>query len=267
MRIRLLSGTLLLVICAGCAGKSAAAGETDSLPRYLCHRAPAAVSIDGQLDEAEWAAAEWTSAFVDVRGPSFPAPRYATRSKLLWDDENLYVAAEMEEPDVWGTLTRKGSKLYEENNFEVFLDPLGRARNYWEFEINPLGTTWDLQMSKPYSEHGGPIPGSGLAGVKSAVTVQGTLNKPGDKDQGWTTEIAIPWTSLTGGLPPRDADEWRMLLCRIEWKLDASGGSYKKIDKSDEYWSWSPIGEIAFHVPRKWGMLKFSARPATRSAQ
>jgi hypothetical protein len=30
---------------------------------------------------------------------------------MLWDDEYFYVAAEMEEPDVWGTLTERDSAV------------------------------------------------------------------------------------------------------------------------------------------------------------
>ena len=32
-------------------------------------------------------------------------PRFKTRVKMLWDAKYFYIAAEMEEPHVWGTLT------------------------------------------------------------------------------------------------------------------------------------------------------------------
>jgi hypothetical protein len=65
--------------------------------------------------------------------------------------------------------------LYEENNFEVFLDWQNNARDYWELEMNPLNTVWTLQLNKPLPEGGKPIPNSKLKNVRTAVDVRGTL--------------------------------------------------------------------------------------------
>jgi len=43
--------------------------------------------------------------------------------QMLWDDECLYIAAEMEEPHLWATLTEHDSIIFHDNDFEVFLDP------------------------------------------------------------------------------------------------------------------------------------------------
>ena len=52
----------------------------------------------------------------------------------------FYIAAELEEPDVWATLTQHDSVIFHDNDFEVFLNPTGDTRNYFEFEINALNT-------------------------------------------------------------------------------------------------------------------------------
>jgi hypothetical protein len=245
---------LLIVIVFTCISCHA----SDPPPLYTAHRSPTSITIDGKLDDPAWNSAPWTRDFVDVRGSDYPAPSLRTRCKVLWDDQNLYIAAELQDPHVWGTMTQQGSHLYEENNFEVFLDPQRSGRNYWELEINALNTTWDLQMSRPYSEGGGPIPGTALAGLRTAVNVRGTLNNPADQDQGWTAEIAIPWTSTNNGHPPKDGDQWRMLLCRIEWDLHTSTGQYKKVPTGEHYWAWSPAGAINYHMPEKYGQLRFA---------
>src|SRR5687767_3040001 len=77
--------------------------------KYVAYRAPAKLNVDGKLDEAAWASAAWTDAFVDIEGDTRPRPRFRTRAKMLWDDEYFYFAADMEEPDVWGTLTERDS--------------------------------------------------------------------------------------------------------------------------------------------------------------
>ena len=69
--------------------------------------------------------------------------------KMLWDDQYLYIAADLEEPHVWATLTAHDSVIFRDNDFEVFLNPTGDSVNYFEFEINALNTGWDLFLDKP----------------------------------------------------------------------------------------------------------------------
>ena len=66
----------------------------------------APLSIDGRLTDPAWSAAPWTDDFVDIEGDLKPAPRYRTRVKMLWDDEYLYIGAELEEPHVWANSDR-----------------------------------------------------------------------------------------------------------------------------------------------------------------
>ena len=110
-------------------------------PRHLvCYRAPAPLVIDGRLDEAAWRAAPWSDPFVDIEGAAKPAPRLRTRVKMLWDSEYLYFAADMEEPHLWGELTKRDSVIFHENDFEVFLDPDGDTHEYYELEMNARNT-------------------------------------------------------------------------------------------------------------------------------
>src|SRR5262245_14094530 len=102
---------------------------------YVCHRAATPPAIDGKLDDAAWRNAPWTDDFVDIEGDLRPRPRFRTRAKMLWDDHFFYVAAEMEEPHVWGTLTEHDSIIFHDNDFEVFIDPNGDNQEYYEFEI------------------------------------------------------------------------------------------------------------------------------------
>ena len=66
--------------------------------QYVAYRTDRPLVVDGQLDEPAWQAAAWTDDFVDILGPSQPAPRFRTRAKILWDSTNLYIGAELAEP-------------------------------------------------------------------------------------------------------------------------------------------------------------------------
>ena len=99
---------------------------------------------------------------------------------MLWDDTYLYVAALLEEPHVWGTLTKHDSVIFHDNDFEIFIDPDGDNHEYYEIEINALNTEWDLFLKKPYRDGGPAINEWEIPGLKTAVHVDGTLNNPSD---------------------------------------------------------------------------------------
>ena len=75
--------------------------------QYLCRRANGPLQLDGRLDKPFWRAADWTDDFVDIEGDFRPRPGKRTRAKMLWDDECFYFAAELEEDQIWATLTQR----------------------------------------------------------------------------------------------------------------------------------------------------------------
>lgn len=229
--------------------------------RYVCTRAAAPFPVDGDLDKPAWQKAVWTDDFVDIEGDAKPHPRFRTRAKMLWDEEFFYVAAEMEEPHVWATLTEHDSVIFHDNDFEVFIDPDGDAKSYFEFEINALNTTWDLYLPKAYRD-GGSADNSWETYAKSGIKVQGTLNDASDIDKGWTVEIAFPWKCFAenAGMPcpPRPGDVWRVNFSRVEWVTDIVNGRYvKREGLKEDNWVWTPQGVIDMHQPEQWGYVEF----------
>ena len=75
---------------------------------------------------------------------------------MLWDDDYFYVGGRpARSPTSGRTLTARDSVIFQDNDFEVFIDPDGDTHNYFEFEINALATVWDLLLVQPYRD-GGP---------------------------------------------------------------------------------------------------------------
>jgi hypothetical protein len=251
-----------MVRCSLLLGLSCAVFAQQTPLRYTCLRAASPLRIDGLLDDAAWRSAPWTPMFVDIEGSVKPRPRFQTRAKMLWDDQFLYVAAELEEPHVWATLTEHDSVIFRDNDFEVFLNPSGDGLNYFEFEINALNTGWDLFLPKPYRARGRADNAWEIPGLKTAVAIDGTLNNPADRDRGWTVEIAFPWTAFALRAPvkrPKPDDEWRVNFSRVEWQTVVSDGRYIKVaGAKEDNWVWSPQGEVDMHIPSKWGYVRFS---------
>ncbi len=242
-------------------------------PHYVCYRAGNPLAIDGKLDEPAWTKAAWTEDFVDIEGSLKPKPRFRTRAKMLWDENFLYIGADLEESDVWATLTKRDSIIFYENDFEIFIDPDADTHNYYELEINALGTEWDLFLVKPYRDTGPAIHSWDIQGLKTKVYVDGTINKPGDKDRSWSVEIAMPWDVLKEAVPekklPVAGDQWRVDFSRVEYRVEAQNGMYAKIrdpqtgkPMPEDNWVWAPTGLVNIHYPEMWAYVQFSGRNA-----
>ena len=72
-------------------------------PVYVCRRAAGEFTLDGRLDKPFWENAPWTDAFLDIEGSHMPLPRFLTRAKMLWDDENIYFGAQLDGDEIWDT--------------------------------------------------------------------------------------------------------------------------------------------------------------------
>ncbi|MEK6643204.1 MAG: carbohydrate-binding family 9-like protein [Planctomycetota bacterium] len=249
----------LLALLTGC--------QSPNPRRYDCLHTSDHIHIDGRLDDTAWQHAPWTDAFVDIRGPSHPKPRYETRAKMLWDEKYLYIAAHLVEPHVWATLRNRDDIVFHDPDFEIFIDPDGDYRDYYEIEINAHNTIFDLLLVRTYRDGGPARIDWNLNGMHSAVFVDGTLNDPHDKDRGWSIEFALPWTALAEHAnrpcPPNPGDTWRADFSRVEWRIDTSNGRYNKVpNASEDNWVWSPQGVVDMHIPQTWGYVRFLAADA-----
>lgn len=244
---------------------SAWAQDLSSLPKnYTVFKVKTPPTIDGKIDRQEWKDASWSDYFEDISLPVKPLMK--TRMKMLWDDQYLYIAAHLEEKDLWATLRNHDEIVFQDNDFEVFIDPNNDASNYFEIEINALGTVMDLFMHKTY-KRGGPMDMKWNShGMRSAVYLKGTLNNNTDQDRYWSIEMAIPYSCLQRPSrisQPQIGATWRINFSRVQWQLVPLGSSYVKKKNPDgsripEYnWVWSPQGIIDMHVPETWGFLKF----------
>jgi len=238
---------------------------------YIALKTATPPVIDGKLDDTAWERAAWTEDFGDITGDRAKAPRFRTRAKMRWDDEYLYFGFDLEENNVWGTLTERDCVIYNDNDIEVFIDPDGDTHEYYEIELNALNTVWDLLIPEPYRDGGHGVNAWDIRGMKTAVHVDGTLNDPSDEDRGWSVEMAIPWGPLTEALPdkgpPGNGDTWRVNFSRVQWLTQVVNGRYVKRKSPrtgkplpEDNWSWSPQGIVAMHYPEMWGFLHFATK-------
>jgi hypothetical protein len=221
------------------------------------------INIDGKLEDEAWKTAASSRPFVDV-GTGNPNTAFPVNGsvKLAWDDANIYLAFQVEDPDIIGGWPKdaKDPHLWEKDTVEIMLDPDGDGDNndYYEIQVNPQNLVFDTQYDRynePKTEPNGPFGHQDWsAKLKSAVVIDGTLDKPGDKDKGYTVEMAIPWASFAKAKnhPPKAGDEWRMNFYAMQ---NNSGVA------------WSPIlGQGNFHKASRFGRVVWATADAPVAA-
>jgi hypothetical protein len=236
----------------------AAAAATPAAPavtEFECRFAEGPITVDGKADEPAWAGARVIDAFRVPWAPAGPAgePRSPTRARLLWDDEHLYFVAEMTDRDLYADLTEHQGELWYNDVFELFFKPAADRLAYYEFEVNAANATLELA-----------IPARGAGGyprfkrttrieMKTAVTLDGSLNRWQDRDRGWTVEGRLRWRDFaeTGGAP-KAGDTWSFNLCRYDYSVDFD---------APELTCVAPLTRPDFHQYEHFMPLRFVRRP------
>lgn len=190
--------------------------------------------------EDPWEIAAGCETVTLVRATDGSSPRLATTVAAMWDDSALTVVFSAVDDHVVATHRRHDAPLYEEDVVEVFLAPR-TAQEYFELEVNPLGTIFDARIESP-------------DGVRATMRT----------DLGWTcrdlfaalrrvgtqadTVIRIPFASLDVETP-KDGDEWQANFFRID-----------RGPLGDEFTAWQPTMKTPpdFHVVKAFGTLRFS---------
>ena len=246
-------------------------------PVYRCERATKPFVPDGRLDKPFWEDAAFTDVFLDIEGEDMPAPRFSTRVKMLWDDANLYIGAILAGNEIWGNITQRDDVIFQDNDFEIFIDPDSDSQQYYEFEMNVRNTVWDLFLPVAYRDGGSGLSGYDIHGLRTAVSVNGEINQPSAANSEWSVEVMIPFASLTECLrqkqSPKPGEYYRIDFSRVQWKVDVLGHQYRKRCDSvtgevlpEDNWVWAPTGVINIHYPELWGFVFFADSSVTSDA-
>lgn len=217
------------------------------LPKYEVKRAQGRIAVNGLLDDEAWRHASPAVEFV------FPwdnqtGAKQKTRAKLLWDSDYLYVGYECDDEDIVAVFGQRDDPTYRDDAVEIFIHPGPKYKVYWGFEMNSKAIMYDY-VSVPGVIH---LTDSDVPGSMLATTIRGTLNQRGDKDQGWTLELAIPWRAFRDfagtPLPPKKGDIWRANLNRWDGV---------EPNRRLSQWSDSALNTPNPHNPERFGELVF----------
>jgi hypothetical protein len=234
-----------------CANHSFALDPLPTPYTYTIPYAEKAPVIDGKLDDKSWEQATFTTAFVhhDTGKPAI----LQTRAKLLYDNTCLYLGMETEDADIYAHYTHNTDPLFLRDDLvEIFIDPDGDGKNYFEIGISARGIYYALMI--PYASESFVRP-QPLPQVKiiTATKLNGTINNPKDKDTSWTVEACIPLAPITETAPIAIApgSQWSIGLFRIDYDQNTPKS------KALGFYSWQYVGKFGFHRPERFGKVTF----------
>jgi hypothetical protein len=166
-------------------------------------RASGPITIDGRLDEPAWANASTIEPedIHQILPVEYSEPTQRTRFLILYDDDALYLAADMKDdhPELMTAkvLRQGGANSWLDDQFNIFLDPFNDKRGGYRFQVNPHGVREE-----------GLFRGADQVqwqwnGIWQAGALQG--------DDGWVAETRIPFKTIS--FDPA-SDTWGLNLNR-----------------------------------------------------
>ena len=173
------------------------------------------------------------------------APRLATTFTVYYDDEFLTVVFSAADDHVVATHYGHDEPLYEEDVVEAFLAP-NDGREYFELEVNPVGTTYDSRIVSPdgvratmRDDVGWECEGL-VAAVRKMISARNVMTID--------TVMRIPFASV-GKTVPAAGESWLANFFRVD----------RHPGEGDEYSAWRPTMKdpADFHVVKAFGRLIF----------
>jgi hypothetical protein len=202
-----------------------------------------AIVVDGNANDAAWSGAPWTEDFVDVSNGKPKHEPIAARAKIAWDDRALYVLVDVTCADVSGgfggasddrtrfTIAKQPKLWTHGDDVALFVDPGRDGDNvdYDEVDVSPENAVFHSRFDRynaPVTLPDGPFGHEDWdPKMKSAIHVEGTIDQPKDHDEGFTVEMAIPWSAFASANAPAIGDVWRMNLYAMKDGENAIGWS------------------------------------------
>ncbi len=175
-------------------------------------RADTAPIIDGVLDDAAWAGATVIEDLLQAKPAEYDPPTEKTQFLLMYDENYLYIAARAfdRSPELMtAKMLRQGGGLRNEDRVKVVLSPFNDKRSGYGFLINPNGSRFD----GIYKDNDFEGDWNGIWLGESQIT-----------SDGWTTEIAIPYKTLSF---VADTD-WGINLTREVARLQEESAWYSR---------------------------------------
>lgn len=103
--------------------------------RLTAHKAQAAIEINGAGDEQSWQLASWQPLNQLILGEAPSAEDFSGRFKILWDEERIYLLAEITDDILFDQHANPLHLYWDDDCLEVFIDEDASGGNH-QFNFN-----------------------------------------------------------------------------------------------------------------------------------
>jgi len=156
--------------------------------------------LDGMLDDPIWQEATVITEFHQVQPVDHGEATERSEFYITYDENNFYMAARLYDSEPSLIRARQliqGQNVFGDDTADILLDTFNNDRTAFYFQTNPNGVRSEGTWESPTSYNND---WSGIWQVESRID-----------DQGWTTEMIIPFTTLN--FDP-NTEEWGLNLGR-----------------------------------------------------
>ena len=201
-----------MIFCSGISGQDI------PVKNYSATRILVAPVINGSLDDKAWEEGSWSGDFIQSQPYEGSKPRQKTEFKILFDDENIYVAIKAYDtaPD---SIDNRMAKRDENqgDHVGIHFDSYHDHRTDFAFGVTSAGVKMDQLVS--YSANGLNYDSSWdiLWYVRTKIF-----------EWGWAAEMKIPFTQLR--FDRNSGDTWGLQLSRMIYR-------YQEYDE----WQFIPV--------------------------
>lgn len=154
--------------------------------------------INGLIDDEQWENVPKATGFYQYEPHNDRAASHETYVRVLYDDDALYIAARMFDPEPEKILTELGPRDSNSNiNADLFwvdINPFDDGINGFRFMVSASGVQTDINMS-------------GAGGSRGDINWDAVWISAVNIDEtGWTVEMKIPYSALR--FPRGDVQQW-----------------------------------------------------------
>ena len=89
---------------------------------YHAPKATGKLTIDGMAGEADWSQAEWRTLDHRWLGPEYSAADFQGRYKVIWNDEKIYLLAEITDDILYDSHRNPLERYWDDDCLEIFID-------------------------------------------------------------------------------------------------------------------------------------------------
>lgn len=187
--------------------------QSGSVKSAKAVRSVSAPKIDGILSAGEWENATYLNDFTQYEPVSGISPRFETRVYIQYDDDAIYIAADMTDSSPDSIAAQLGVRDNFDLNADYFaigFDTYNNQQDSYYFFVSASGIQGDgREQDETYN-----------AVWYSSAKISST---------GWVAEIKIPYSALR--FPKKDTQDWGMQILRkvrrfreeYHWALEEKG--------------------------------------------